>query len=1043
MRKIILWVLLLTPIISLSQSISNGEYFFGYDTAIKYPITIDTPSDSVELSLNLEIPQNLPNGFNAIYFNFNDTNNEQSFLYKRTFYKHTSNNTIIPLSYAEYFIDNDPGFNEGDQIQIENPSDSITLTFNVDLDGLEEGFHTLYIRTRNINGQWGNTLKRYFFINKTGNPTISNIVEIKYYYVNQNYSSDTFSFSIDPPSPNVDLDFIGDISTLPPNEIYDMFISAVNEDGVESIIEKREIKACGIDPPTANFDYIGFGNNISLIDESQFAESYIWDFGDGNSDTISNPSHQYVGFGSFDVTLVVSNFCESDTVSSQVNIAGLNGLSVSEGGNYGDVSMEVYGGGFNAQANFILNKLGEIIIPDTIIIIDSNRAYLRFDLRNKELGVYDLILTQGNIQDQLNSAFTIIEENQGPRFSLNVSGRTTIRSGRSEPITISYSNNSPVDAIAVPLFIILKGDTTVNIDFDFDLIEPSVDEIDYSQILPYFNTDTLYGQPQEAIVLPLMIPYILASQQEELTFFIEAENDIEIEVWLGDSFYNSPLSNDIVSCAEGLIGFATEFVFPSNNPFTGCLSSVIDNSFSIYKNIHSSNSGFINNVKLFGSILWNLTKIAEGCSGLLPQSTLARIAKKSIITLLDIKAGIFFENAYNLSKCKDVFFGSDNTTNTIGINVVNSFDPNEKTGPSNASDNNYIQSISPYNYIVYFENVDTASAAAQEVIIIDTLDTIVFDLESFELGSITIGDDFSINPPPGLKEYSTQVDLNPNINLIVRIDAKLDTTEGIVRWRFLSLDPVSLELTNDPFLGFLPPNLSPREGEGSVSFRIELKPEVVTGDSIRNNAEIIFDTNDPIVTNVHLNVIDDIPPNSSVSELLPIQNDSTFLVSWEGTDVESEVRAYDIYTSIDSDTFQIWLYDTDLLQAPFLGKQGVNYSFYSIAKDFAGNIEPGKTEADAMTLVTSTSDINETENQQPVDILVYPNPTSDYLYISTRYTSLVGTQLEIFNTLGISLKSINIDDNNQRIDLNNFPKGQYILRFISNNIQFSKLIIIN
>ncbi|MEN0049754.1 MAG: hypothetical protein AAF806_22020 [Bacteroidota bacterium] len=43
------------------------------------------------------------------------------------------------------------------------------------------------------------------------------------------------------------------------------------------------------------------------------------------------------------------------------------------------------------------------------------------------------------------------------------------------------------------------------------------------------NVDTLYGEAQQAIVLLLMVPYILAGQTDELTLFLEAENDIEVE----------------------------------------------------------------------------------------------------------------------------------------------------------------------------------------------------------------------------------------------------------------------------------------------------------------------------------------------------------------------------------------------------------------------------------------------------------------------------------------------------------------------------------
>lgn len=50
-------------------------------------------------------------------------------------------------------------------------------------------------------------------------------------------------------------------------------------------------------------------------------ESWFWDFGDGSSSTAQNPVHEYKTFGSYAVTLTVSNSISSDSVSQFVDIA--------------------------------------------------------------------------------------------------------------------------------------------------------------------------------------------------------------------------------------------------------------------------------------------------------------------------------------------------------------------------------------------------------------------------------------------------------------------------------------------------------------------------------------------------------------------------------------------------------------------------------------------------------------------------------------------------------------------------------------------------
>ncbi len=50
-------------------------------------------------------------------------------------------------------------------------------------------------------------------------------------------------------------------------------------------------------------------------------------------------------------------------------------------------------------------------------------------------------------------------------------------------------------------------------------------------------------------------------------------------------------------------------------------------------------------------------------------------------------------------------------------NEIGSYDPNSKSGPAKYSRSNF-----PYGYSVYFENEDTATAPAQQVAVVDTLD---------------------------------------------------------------------------------------------------------------------------------------------------------------------------------------------------------------------------------------------------------------------------------------------------------------------------------
>ncbi len=177
------------------------------------------------------------------------------------------------------------------------------------------------------------------------------------------------------------------------------------------------------------------------------------------------------------------------------------------------------------------------------------------------------------------------------------------------------------------------------------------------------------------------------------------------------------------------------------------------------------------------------------------------------------------------------------------VRVVGSMDPNDKAGPLVASPGE------PLAYTIFFENLETATAPAQEVVIEDQLDPEHMDLRTFALGPIMFGR-WSVTPPPGAKSYSTTLDLRPDQPLLVQIEAGLDTVTARVTWRLTSIDPETGELPEDPFAGFLPPNVRPPEGDGSVSFTIAPRTLLLTDWHTCNNARIVFDQNPAIETPV-------------------------------------------------------------------------------------------------------------------------------------------------------------------------------------------------
>ena len=288
----------------------------------------------------------------------------------------------------------------------------------------------------------------------------------------------------------------------------------------------------------------------------------------------------------------------------------------------------------------------------------------------------------------------------------------------------------------------------------------------------------------------------------------------------------------------------------------------------------------------------------------------------------------------------------DNTTKTV--KVVTSHDPNAIYGPPGVGAQRFISTTTPLLYDVTFENVVSATAPAQTVVITDWLDPTRMDLSTFSLGTIVFGSKV-VSPPAGHHEFSTRVDLRPQNNLIVQVDAQLNLTTGVASWAFTSIDPATQAAPEDPLVGFLPPNTTPPQGQGSVFFTVMPSVGLSQGTPITNQAHIVFDINPAISTDVWTNTVDAASPTSTVSAL-PTYSLPAFAVSWSGNDSGgSGIAAYDVYTADNGGPFTLWQTGVTGTRAILSGIVGHTYAFYSVATDNVGNLQATPAGAQAST----------------------------------------------------------------------------------------------
>ncbi len=263
-------------------------------------------------------------------------------------------------------------------------------------------------------------------------------------------------------------------------------------------------------------------------------------------------------------------------------------------------------------------------------------------------------------------------------------------------------------------------------------------------------------------------------------------------------------------------------------------------------------------------------------------------------------------------------------------------------------------------YTVYFENLPTATTTTRAVTVTDPFDTDL-DIRSFRLGQIVFGR-YTVIVPQNRSFYQTRLPLtDQGSNIVADISAGIDVATGAAKWTITAIDLNTGLQPLDPNAGLLPPDTTNGIGQGYVTYTISPVEGSASGTVITNQAVIVFEDNAPINTPITTNVLDAFPPTSLVTALGPVTLGTNIYLTWSGEDDTNGIgiSSYKVFASDNGGAYSLW-YDgsTNTLSnivtsGVFSGIAGHTYSFISQAKDFAANVEPFHTNADATTLLSA------------------------------------------------------------------------------------------
>ncbi|NQU85974.1 MAG: T9SS type A sorting domain-containing protein, partial [Mariniphaga sp.] len=719
-------------------------------------------------------------------------------------------------------------------------------------------------------------------------------------------------------------------------------------------------------------------------------------------------------------------------------------------GNTGEVTFNIYGGGFNEETSIQLtNSTFPILMPDTTIFMDTDHFIARFNMYDKPVGEYIIELTLNEEFLYASTDTFKLQVGEFPEPWADITSRKAFLANTWHTLTITYGNQGNVDAIGVPLWLAISNNEDMEIEFvDFEIVPSQyVIEDGYEEYYnndPFVEIDTVMDEAFNAKILGLYIPLIPANSNQSINLKVKSRESYRTITWMSKPYFHSSYNTDEsmlnnksgsykygsdspygwVGLASCWITIVTEIVVDATLgaiPGVGCVNSIASNYFDFwgYDRYRSKKKKTVGQSALTAGLV-----IAECVANV---SGLGVVQKAITVTASNIL------NHSTAESCKDL---NPIDKKDSDIKKVASFDPNEKVGPSGYGENNFIRSTDFLDYTVYFENKNSATAPAHTIIVSDTLDTEIFDLSKTEIKSVTVGDT-TIYALPGSKTLVKSATIE-HLNVDARFVVETDESTGSLNCVIRSFDPDTGEEIEDPFVGVLPPNVNSPEGEGSVSFRLYLKEEPQHNQEIKNMAIIYFDGNEPIITNEYINTFDLQAPETRIDSYT---EDGTITLNISGTDSGSGIDYYEIWMAKGAEGFDLWKTSKENA-VEFRSTETNNYKFYSIGIDYLGNKEEAPDVADVNLFATDLNIIAIGEQ-----IKYYPNPATNKVNIEIDLKVAQIADIYISNLNGQYVKCLsNILLPQGKTTLNEnlegIPNGMYLLNIQVENQLFSDLFLI-
>ncbi len=301
--------------VASTQNLVSYEYWF--DNNYASAVIVNTPIQHQVAINELIDAQALLNGIHVFNIRFKDNANRWSSTMSQFFYKMppTATSASNLVSY-EYWFDND----YANVVKVNTPVQSqVILNELINAQILTNGIHVFNIRFKDNANKWSSTLSQFFY-KMPAQTIVDNLITNYRYWVDADFAN-AVNVSLQVPVKQISLIDNLDFTQIPKG-IHTISFQFKDDLGLWSSVTNDTITKISF--PVSDFTYTRSNECdstvINFINQSVDGDTYLWDFGEGITDTLVNPTHTYYAQGIYNVGLTITDTVTLASSSKLISI---------------------------------------------------------------------------------------------------------------------------------------------------------------------------------------------------------------------------------------------------------------------------------------------------------------------------------------------------------------------------------------------------------------------------------------------------------------------------------------------------------------------------------------------------------------------------------------------------------------------------------------------------------------------------------------------------------------------------------------------------